>query len=79
MTRLPTRHSLMSDYVMAHGYRQEDLLIGSSYLDEQKLPCTMRAYAFQSVIHTVASDPRSAMISLSPLLKKLSLLTCLPC
>ncbi|KAI8415992.1 hypothetical protein FOFC_02300 [Fusarium oxysporum] len=43
MTRLPDRHSLMSDYVMAQGRRQGDMCTRSSYVDEQKLSCTMRA------------------------------------
>ncbi|KAJ9413909.1 hypothetical protein QL093DRAFT_2594845 [Fusarium oxysporum] len=43
MTRLPDRHSLMSDYVMAQGCQQGDLCIRSSYVDEQKISCTMRA------------------------------------
>ncbi|KNB04586.1 hypothetical protein FOXG_06642 [Fusarium oxysporum f. sp. lycopersici 4287] len=43
MTRLPDRHSLMSDYVMGQGCRQGDPDIRSSYVDEQKLSCTVRA------------------------------------
>jgi hypothetical protein len=43
MTRLPDRHSSMSDYVMALGCRQGDMCIRSLYVDEQKLSCTMRA------------------------------------
>ncbi|EXM12652.1 hypothetical protein FOTG_18858 [Fusarium oxysporum f. sp. vasinfectum 25433] len=43
MTRLPDRHSLMSDYVMAQGSRQGDPCIRSSYVDEQKISCTMKA------------------------------------
>ncbi|KAF5573398.1 hypothetical protein FPANT_12395 [Fusarium pseudoanthophilum] len=46
MTRLPDRHSLMSDYVMAQGCQQGDLCIRSSYVDEQKISCTMRALDF---------------------------------
>lgn len=42
MTRLPDRHSLTSDYIMAQGSRQGDPCIRSSYMDEQKIPCTMR-------------------------------------
>ncbi|RYC78340.1 hypothetical protein BFJ63_vAg18788 [Fusarium oxysporum f. sp. narcissi] len=43
MTRLPDRHLLMSDYVMAQGRRQGDMCIRSSYVDEQKISCTMKA------------------------------------
>ncbi|EGU84550.1 hypothetical protein FOXB_04933 [Fusarium oxysporum f. sp. conglutinans Fo5176] len=43
MTRLPDRHSLKSDYVMVQGCQQGDLCIRSSYVDEQKISCTMRA------------------------------------
>ncbi|KAH7150656.1 hypothetical protein DER46DRAFT_628633 [Fusarium sp. MPI-SDFR-AT-0072] len=43
MTRLPDRYSLISDYVMAQGCRQGDLYIRSSYVDEQKISCTMKA------------------------------------
>ncbi|CAF3545320.1 unnamed protein product [Fusarium graminearum] len=43
MTRLPDRHSLMSDYIMAQGSQQGDPCIRSSYVDEQKISCTMRA------------------------------------
>ncbi|KAJ0133136.1 Uncharacterized protein HZ326_23784 [Fusarium oxysporum f. sp. albedinis] len=43
MTQLPDRHSLMSDYVMAQGFRQGDLCIRIPYVDEQKLSWAMRA------------------------------------
>ncbi|KAH7187774.1 hypothetical protein DER44DRAFT_680215, partial [Fusarium oxysporum] len=43
MTRLPDRHLLILDYIMAQGYRQGDLCIRSSYVDEQKISCIMKA------------------------------------